>query len=172
MSFFGSHLYLLAEQKVGTHESNIENPSSSIFKAFVSNMVETDSECKWKSFKPQTLMAAKGSFGYSLCIAQGKDGQIIFQFGGIMALTESTDSCKICDHRLIYTKTSDLIQGVKDYNGTKLLGRKFPALSCPSNKIENEVLDQKLFIFSGQDITHRLVDDGGYFMYDIRSNYM
>ena len=158
---------------MGSVEENRQKvASSSILKVYVSDMGEKSSEYKWESFKPRTLMATQGSFGYSLCMAQGKDGQIIFQFGGLMSLTESKDSCKICDHRLIYTKSQDLIQGVKEYNGTKLLGRKFPSLSCPTNKIETEVMDQKLFIFSGQDVARRLVDDGGYFMYDIRSNYM
>ena len=61
---------------------------------------------------------------------------------------------------------------VLEYTGDKLEGRKYPTLSCPENIIEIEVVDQRLFVFSGIDVMYNFLCDAGYFMYNLSSNVM
>ena len=89
-----------------------------------------------------------------------------------MAMSKSKGSCKLCDQRLIYSTTREMRKKVLDYSGDKILGRKYPSLSCPENCVEFEVVNQRLFIFSGIDVMYNFMLDGGYFMYSLSSNSM
>ena len=87
-------------------------------------------------------------------------------------MTASIDSCKLCDERLIVFDTTSLDQKVIDYNGARVIGRKFPTLSSPENAIEQSVTNQRLFIFGGYNTMYKFINDKGYFMYDIKDNEM
>lgn len=60
-------------------------------------------------------------------------------FGGIIAMTNDPESCKICDSRLVYVNSKTLKQTNIEYEGQRVPGRKFPTLSTPENIIECEV---------------------------------
>lgn len=89
-----------------------------------------------------------------------------------MAMTEDKDSCKLCDSRIICTSTQTMTQKLIEYEGDRVEGRKYPGLSVPENRIEPEVCDQRVFIFSGTNVMYKFINDKGYYMYDIRKNKM
>ena len=98
------------------------------------------------------------------------DNFLLFQFGGLMTMTNDVDSCRLCDTRLISINSKTLNQQIVEYQGAKIEGRKFPTLSSGSNMIEDSVQNQKLFIFGGYRANYSLIEDKGYYMYDISQN--
>jgi len=87
-------------------------------------------------------------------------------------MTTDNESAKLCDSRLIVIDQQSLNQSIVEYEGHRVVGRKFPTLSCPENIVENHVLYQKLFIMGGYNTMYKLVNDRGYFMYDAAQNEM
>ena len=85
-------------------------------------------------------------------------------------MTQDQDSCKLCDFRLICLRNNE--QFVMEYTGTKILGRKSPAMSSPENVIEMEVAKNCLFIFGGINTLNKHMNDEGYYMYTLEDNNM
>ena len=76
MSMVHRDLYILAEQRVGlTPEEKPE--ANTVFKLFVSDVLQTSSEPKWKTSKLGDMYgggaSTQGSVGFSLCMANGLD---------------------------------------------------------------------------------------------------
>lgn len=52
------------------------------------------------------------------------------------------------------------------------MSRQYANLSSPENVVEKCVENQQLFIMGGYDLSFKMLDDQGYFMYDITTNTM
>jgi hypothetical protein len=87
-------------------------------------------------------------------------------------MTTDSDSAKLCDKRLLSLDTITLTQSEMSYSGIEVEGRKYPVLSSAENETEKFASNEKLFIFGGFDNSYKIVNDRGYYMYDIPNNTM
>lgn len=110
--------------------------------------------------------------GSGLCFAVALDSQLLFQFGGLQAMSAAKESCKLCDARFICTDSHSFRQQTLEYTGDQVAGRKYPSICSPENIIEMEIANQKVFIFGGYNTMHQFINDGGYYMYTVGLNHM
>ena len=81
---------------------------------------------------------------------------------------EDSSGVKLCDNRFIYTESDDMKQKLADtFQGPRITGRKYPAMSSPENVVEDSAWQQKLFIMGGIDTSGKIINDQGYYMLDL-----
>jgi len=170
-------LYLFAEQKIGSGVVSEEQKGptqSSAFKCFHIDVVSKNVQLRWESSKVEMLAGGQGAtgLGSGLCFAVALDSQLLFQFGGLQAMSADKESCKLCDARFICTDSDSFRQQTLEYTGDKVAGRKYPSICSPENTIEMEIANQKVFIFGGYNTMYKFINDGGYYMYTVGLNHM
>ena len=178
-------LYLFAEQNKGASSISLTKATSSsgknanevlqkpsVFQSFDVNVVSKDAEETWNAQQIKQVGSEKMSQGAALCFVLGQNALLLFQFGGIMAMTTSKQSCKLADQRLICTDIRTAKPQVIEYSGDIVEGRKSAALSSPENFVEEDVRNQKVFIFGGYNTMYKFINDEGYFMYNIGTREM
>lgn len=104
---------------------------------------------------------------------KGHDCFLYISFGGSKNTTADFHSCKVFDDRLLLVDSRVRRQVELTYKGSaRVCARRQAVMSSALNLSQHKAAKQKVFLFGGKDNLDILIDDEGFYMYDIARNTM